>query len=213
MVGGLLLREGYPTTYQGYRLHTDYTNMLKVDMAFSDKKLPPYLQTVAVLRLLYAETPPDLHVALDGFYWFYSRGKYKSREEWDEAHKNEGKHRPAMDFVQDGSYILAGFSQTFGIELDKTPYMHWWKFCGLLEALPENTLFQRIIYWRKADTAKMSKDEREYVLKMRKIYGLKYDNPDKGKTIQQIEAELLAENERRFAEVKAATEAARQKGG
>lgn len=70
------------------------------------------------------------------------------------------------DIKQDASYIYASFQQAYGINLyEQQGKLHWLEFRALLNGLPSNTIFQRVIEIRtwnpeKGDSAEHIKDMR-----------------------------------------------------
>lgn len=60
----------------------------------------------------------------------------------------------ALDYVQDGDYIVAAFQQAYGIDLTSCEYMHWHRFNALIIGLPDETRLAKIMgyrTWRKSD--------------------------------------------------------------
>lgn len=57
-----------------------------------------------------------------------------------------------IDYVIDGSFIVASFQQAYGIDLTKVD-MHWHRFCALLDGLPDDTKMSKIIGYRGYDPA------------------------------------------------------------
>lgn len=54
----------------------------------------------------------------------------------------------AIDYMEDGEFIVASFQQAYGIDLTAGEYMHWHRFKALLEGLPDETKMAKIIGYR-----------------------------------------------------------------
>lgn len=178
----ILQFHGLPTEYKGYKLSTDFRNMINVEMLMHDTELKPYLRHMLMLQQLYSEVPSDIELAFDGLLWFYTRGDGGNN---DNGHSSR---KQSFDFDQDADYIYASFASAYNIRLDTIPYMHWWEFLSLFYGLPENTVIKRIMYYRTCDENKLSKHEKAHVLEMRKLFALK--NPD-NKAIQSMTIEEM----------------------
>ncbi|NLL92507.1 MAG: hypothetical protein GX222_08900 [Ruminococcaceae bacterium] len=199
----ILLLDGLPEEYEGIPISADFRNMIQVDLILNDPDINDIEKTIASLYQLYPEIPQDIPKAIKGLEWFYSRGKDLSTEEADLQNKNAPNQKKAFDFNQDANYIYAAFYATYNISLTTIDFLHWWEFMALFEGLPETTLIQRIIYWRTADVSKMDKQERSYVLKMRKQFELVEPNSKK-LTLEELNQQTKDRVARRFAEAEAA---------
>lgn len=62
---------------------------------------------------------------------------------------------PVMDFEQDADAIYASFMMDYGIDLLEIPFLHWRKFCVLLNGLSEKTPLRCRISLRQLDTKDM----------------------------------------------------------
>lgn len=80
--------------------------------------------------------------------------------------------RIVYDFEQDADYIYAAFMQAYGIDLTRTD-LHWWQFRALFASLPESCVISRIMGYRAADLKDMSKGQKKFYQRMKKVYALK----------------------------------------
>jgi len=196
----ILLLDGLPEDYEGIPISADFRNMIQVDLILHDPDTSDVEKTAAALYQLYPEIPPDIHKAVEGLVWFYTRGGAPS-EGKDKGTKKAP--RKAFDFEQDANLIYAAFYATYRISLTTVDFLHWWEFMALFEGLPETTLMQRVLYWRTADVAGLPKHEKKHVLKMRKIFALK--EPEKQPmTVEELTQQTKDRVARRFAEAQAA---------
>lgn len=98
-----------------------------------------------------------------------------------------GKGKRLYDFTYDEAHIYASFLQAYQIDLREAK-LHWWNFKALFCALPHDTVFGRMLHIRSVEISpKMSKDEKAYYKKLKKLYAL----PDKKSEREQREDEEL----------------------
>ena len=97
----------------------------------------------------------------------------------------EGKPKPrrnvrAYCFDQDASLIYAAFRTQYNMNLNKTlnDDLHWWEFKAMFDALSEDLLLSRVMYYRTVDLKGMGKNEKAFIKKMRSIYALKHADSD-----------------------------------
>ena len=115
-----------------------------------------------------------------------------------EPRQGSAKGGRAYDFSQDADALLASFLDAYGIDLS-TARLHWWSFRRLMLNLPPETPFMRRVYYRTADTKKMSREERKQVEKMRRQYALRRAaGPEQSP--EELEKALRDKVNRRFEE-------------
>ena len=70
--------------------------------------------------------------------------------------------------------IFAAFFSQYGINLNRTANkdLHWWEFMAMFDSLGEDLLISRVMYYRTADTEGMSKKQKAFIMRMRKLYSL-----------------------------------------
>lgn len=139
------------------------------------------------------DIPSPVEEAAQKMVEFYSHQDGKGGQS-----SNEKSQKRSYDFEQDADALLASFLDAYGLDLS-TARIHWWTFKRLLCNLPPETPFMRRLYYRTADTKKMSKSERKHVEKMRRLYALK--SPERaGKSAEELDQEFLEKTRRRYAE-------------
>lgn len=195
----ILLLDGLPEEYEGIPISADFRNMIQVDLILHDPAINETEKTIAALYQLYPDLPGDIHKAVEGLVWFYTRGDAVG----DGKDSNTKKAKKAFDFEQDANLIYAAFYATYGISLTTVDFLHWWEFMALLEGLPETTLLQRVIYWRTVDVNGLPKHEKKHVLKMRKTFALKGQEKP-ALDIEELNQQTKDRVARRFAEAEAA---------
>lgn len=140
----------------------------RVGVAIELEVCEPEPDATGLLMQFYRGSIPDpLEEATEQMIRFYAH------QDGEVEPKSERKqHRRTYDFAQDADAILASFLEAYGVDLS-TANLHWWTFKRLLCNLPPETPFMKRMYYRTVEVKKMSKSEREHVLKMRKLYALK----------------------------------------
>lgn len=196
----ILLLDGLPEEYEGIPISADFRNMIQVDLILHDPAINETEKTIAALYQLYPDLPGDIHKAVEGLVWFYTRSDAVGDGK-DSGTKKATKK--AFDFEQDANLIYAAFYATYGISLTTVDFLHWWEFMALLEGLPETTLLQRVIYWRTVDVNGLPKHEKKHVLKMRKTFALKGQEKP-ALDIEELNQQTKDRVARRFAEAEAA---------
>ena len=171
-----------------YPINTDF----RAGIEFEQAIVSGNADAARLLTLYYpAGIPADIDGAVGAMLWFYACGE-EPRHAGEDGRRPPQKANREYDFDQDADALYASFQATYGIDLT-TAGIHWWVFRSLMFGLPPGTPFMQRVYYRTADTAGMSKEQKRHVLEMRKRYEL--NRPYAG------EAVTLEERTRRFAEV------------
>lgn len=100
----------------------------------------------------------------------------------------KGKQR-LFDFEQDADAIFASFWQAYGIDLDaQKGKLHWFKFLALLQNLPEDTAFRKIIDIRARPlppATKYNVEERAQLMKAKRAVALKISEAERQEQMQE----------------------------
>lgn len=196
----ILLMDGLPETYEGIPLSADFRNMIQVDLILREQNTSEAEKIIAALSQLYPQIPSDMNKAIAGLQWFYARGATEAGGKEGTAKKPAKR---SFSFEQDANLIYAAFYATYGISLTTVEFLHWWEFMALFEGLPEDTLIRRVMYWRTAEPAELSKEERKHILKMRSLFPLE-DSTQKDMDITALNQQTKDRVARRFEEARKA---------
>lgn len=156
------LADGFPTAVVvggvEYEIDADFHTALDIMRAYEDPGLTWLDKQEITLALLYGDNiPPDFTEALDMAVFFLDCGEDRGGDPARET----GTGR-LYSFSYDARYIYSAIQMTHGIDLAAVDYMHWWRFCYLLQDLREDCYFQRMIYLRaRRAQGKLSKEEKE----------------------------------------------------
>lgn len=191
----VLTSKGLPEEIHGMPISPDFRNILNIHEIFLDETLQPSERFLAALLQLYPEIPDNAEQAFHDMLWFIRRGKEMPGSQNTEE---------VMNYNQDADLIYSSFMSAYGMRLSEVEYLHYWEFLALLEGLPEDTIFKKVVYWRTADLTKVSKEERAFISKMRRLYALKKQDylDEDTLSIEELQQRALDRANRRMAEVK-----------
>lgn len=148
-----------------YPINTDFRTSIKFEMLVQ-RETDEVKLLLEMLHLYYGELiPGNVPVAIEKALWFYAGGELKTKS-------SDSKKETLYSFEYDGDYIYSAFLEQYGIDLTCAK-LHWWKFRALFLSLSDKTKLSEIIGYRSVQiSGKMSKEEKEFYKKMKKIYAL-----------------------------------------
>ncbi len=135
-----------------FPIRTDFRDILELEHMLSCGETDALIR--CVLFFYRKIHPVDLEFAMDSMLDFYRCGQ-KPKPPIPGASKER-----AFAYEQDALLFYAAFLEQYGIDLYETSYLHWWKFRALTDGLSPETQLSRVMGYRTANTAKMSKDMR-----------------------------------------------------
>lgn len=156
------LSDGFPTalTVGGvdYEIDSDFHTALTIMEAFEDPSLTWLDKQEIAIDFLYGENqPPDRAEAFELARLFLDCGEERQTAEDDGPDLGR-----LYSFSHDGKFIYSAIRRSHGIDLDTVGYLHWWKFCYLLQDLSEDCYFQRMLSLRaRRALGKLTKEEKE----------------------------------------------------
>jgi len=150
---------------------------IQFELLMQDAELTDKERVGQALALYYPQVPPDVEAAMEGLLWFYSCGrstpKAKEPQKKTAARQKAKKTQKAYCFEQDADLIFSAFWECYGIDLNEVEGLHWWKFRALFAGLPSECEFCKVMGYRTADTAGLSKKQKQYYERMKKLHALK----------------------------------------
>lgn len=157
-----VLIDGYPISYKGYRVRTNYKIGILLSQAMSDETIEDDLRLFTGINLLFIDKPEDPLVALKGIQWFLSCGKSEMHEEKEEDN--------ITDIIVDYDYDQLDIAAAFKIHhIDLNDKLHYWEFCSLLPNLKDTTLSQKMQF-RSTDLSKLKGETKKYYSEMKNKY-------------------------------------------
>nr|DAU84136.1 MAG TPA: hypothetical protein [Caudoviricetes sp.] len=165
-----------------FRASITFETMLMENEGRSEEEI-----IIQALDLYYADQWKTLpyesgREAIEKMLWFYRCGRSEPKRQ-----KSRLK-APPYSYDYDAPYIYAAFLEQYGIDLQKVDFLHWWKFRAMFDALAENTRIMEVIKIRAIELdGKMSKEQKTYYRKMKKIYELpRKEKSEEQKALEEI---------------------------
>lgn len=138
---------------------TDFREVVKFIDILKSEELN--LEEKIVLTMQYfKQCPKDLSGALMS-YWDFVKMKNVFSEEAEEERKEEERVMKVLfSFESDYPYIYSAFLRDYNIDIQRIPYMHWWRFQMLFDGLDDNNEIKKRMMYRSIDPSKI-KDKTE----------------------------------------------------
>lgn len=157
-----------------YRINTGFRTSILFEMLIRDKKIPDRIKTGVMLRQYYPVIPPDEDEAIRKILWFFNCGREKKKQQdaRNKTAKDFRKDKALYSFGQDASLIYAAFLSEYGIDLQDTEELHWWKFSAMFDALPDDTKIRQVMRIRGMSTSGLPKKEIRRINELKKQYAL-----------------------------------------
>ena len=166
----------YPINYQA-------DTMIKISLLIEDNPSASTDEKIQAevafkqIELFYPSIPSNLPEAMERLIDFYSHVPTI------QATRKIGKleiQRRIFSFKYDASMIYSAFIQQYSI--DNIAELHWFTFKSLLEGLTDDCLFVKAMQFRTVKiTNDMSKSEKAYYRKMKRLYALPDNRPQEQK--------------------------------
>lgn len=158
-------------------IDTDYRHMIRFEAAMlraksdQDARLPIQIALGALFGPL-GQRPQDAEKAFDALLWFY-RGGGKAPS----GSAPPAPEQPlAYDYILDGPLIAAAFAAAYGLDLTSpATRIHWWRFRALLQGLPDECRFCRVVGWRTADLSGLKGQQLTFYRQMKQRFALPED--------------------------------------
>ena len=165
-----ILYEDLPTAVsvhgETYEVLTDFRDWIRFSDLVSDSQIDDSEKIGIMSEWYVCGCPGAAKDMIDGLIKFFSSDGEDSDQEDTEAGETDSpaeeakSMRQLYSYSEDAAYIICGFLECYGIDLLEIPYMHWWKFKALLNAMSEETEFKKRIQYRSIDASKI-KDSSE----------------------------------------------------
>ena len=142
-----------------WAIRTDFRDVLKVLLAFSDPDLEPHEKLFICLYDIYEDfeqmNPGDFEEAYKQAVWFIDCG--------DTAKKDDKPSHRLVDWEQDERILFPAINKVAGCETRSAPYIHWWTFMGYFMEIHEGIYSQVLsLRQKRSKGKKLEKWEREF---------------------------------------------------
>lgn len=199
-----------------YKINSDFRTSILFELLMQDYSIDDEDKIYTALGLYYPNIPHDLNKAIEKMLWFYSCGKEDSSNNevkicdsskqddrfdsntYSHEYEKQSQSNKIYCFDFDSEYIYAAFLDQYNIDLQDINYMHWWKFKALFKSLKEDNEIVKIMGYRSIKiNDNMSKEEKEYYKKMKKLHEIPLSKEEQefinqeNKKINDLENALL----------------------
>lgn len=160
---------------RSYFINADFRAGIKFEQILTDGRKSNKEKVLEWLSLYFIdEVPQDIESATKAVIEFYNCGKISNKTQPKKMNgKVELKPRMIYSYEHDAPYIFGAFYSQYGIDLNDTEFLHWWKFQALFKNLRSDNKIVEIMGYRAADLSQISsKKERERIAKLKAVYAL-----------------------------------------
>lgn len=171
-----VLIDRFPKEYEGYLIRWQFYNGILISDILAQTKgiaSTEYGQIeklYSAFEIFYGQGIPPFETALAGLKWFFACGEeYKEKENEEESKKPQ-----LFSFESDKNRLYSAFLVKYGIDLNVSDDLHWFKFIALLNDLSD-TAFRNVVDIRaKTDKEikKYSKDVQAEIRKQKRIFAI-----------------------------------------
>lgn len=160
-----------------YGILTDFREWLRFGDLLADTEIDG--STKVLLMTEWLEEPPELvteNLIRELLAFFRADALSSARSEED---GEEPSHPPWFDVKTDARWIAGDFLRYYGIDLLGTEYLHWWKFCALLTALPDDSMTMKRVAYRGTNLSDIKNaDERRRIARIQRQIAIPFRMDD-----------------------------------
>lgn len=173
-----ILIDKFPETVRidrkDYRIETDFREWIRFTQLIDDDEVPWQIKVRLLLRWYTDKIPDNIEKAI------YALGDFltMSIDNVEDIEKNvRNEPKQLYSYAQDAECIYSAFRETYAINLQTIPYMHWWEFQTLFAGLPESTEIKQRMMYRNIDLREIKdKNERKRIQKIQRAIAIKQKN-------------------------------------
>jgi len=179
-----------------YEINFDFRTSILFEMMIQDDELSDEEKILKTLELYYPVIPKNIdrntNEAIDKALWFYRGGRDIKNQS---SQTGGGKSEKIYSFEYDDEYIYSAFLDQYKVDLQDVEDLHWWKFKAMFKALKEDNEIVKIMGYRAMTIDnKMSKEQKEYYRKMKKVYEIPKSKNEKEK-VNALEEALMGDGD------------------
>lgn len=145
---------------QSFEVVTDFRAWLKLIDLSSSQELTEDDKAYLYKEWYISDYPQNMDDLLIGLARFLTMEDARDKPQAN----NKGapkKQKQTLSYSLDAPFIVSAFLEVYGIDLlDSQTEMHWWRFCMLLDGLPDTTELQKRRAYRAIDISEI-KDRKE----------------------------------------------------
>lgn len=180
-----ILIDKLPTELDGLKINADFRTCILFELLMNDNQISNENKILQAINLFYGKQDLSKYNAkdiLNNIMYIYTGKVIEEKNKEKFSTEEPVNKKNIYNFEQDAEYIYSAFMQEYNIDLNKIEYMHWWKFKALFNSLSDKTLFSKIIGYRSINISEIQdKAQKNYYLRMKKIYALKDNRTEEEK--------------------------------
>lgn len=142
-----------------YRIITDFREYIKLLELLRDEQIETSDKYYLIMQWFLDIPKASFKKCLDALANFMTMESEQEESTEDNEGKAESK-KQVLSYTQDAPFILSGFLECYGIDLQQVDYMHWWKFQILIEGMNEDCELKKRMSYRSIDVSQI-KDKAE----------------------------------------------------
>jgi len=157
-----------------FEINTDFRICILMEECIEDDELsdPEKMMNILIMflgeRIQDLKGADDMKEAFEQIMHFYRSAATDTQDNQD----NDQVEEKVYSNSYDAEYIFSAFLQAYHIDLTETS-LHWWKYKALLQSLPEETMFAKIVGYRSVKDMKgMSKEMKQHYERMKRLFAL-----------------------------------------
>lgn len=185
-----IIRNGYPTDYEGYLINPSFINALDIIDCLNDEQFTEQERQAQALYMLYGKGyPDDLELASNGLSWFLNCGEKVKTSQQETQEKS-------YDFKVDGGRIRSAILRFYNVDISKVE-LHWFEFCDMLSDLGECGFTNIIdIRTKNLNEKGLSQEVKNLYIKLKERYAIHDENEE-----EQSYSDEESENIKAFLEL------------
>lgn len=173
-----------------YEINSDFRTSMLFELLTQDSSIRDNDKIRMALELYYPNIPKNVNEAIEKIIWFYRCGKDVVSSKGTGTGKGKGATQ-IYSFEHDDDYIYSAFLDQYGVDLQDTEYLHWWKFKAMFKSLKGDNEIVKIMGYRSMDLSKIKdKEQKAYYKKMKDLYKIPISRDEQEK-LDEIEKALL----------------------
>ena len=173
-----------------YEINSDFRTSMLFELLTQDSSIRDNDKIRMALELYYPNIPKNVNEAIEKIIWFYRCGKDVVSSKGTGTGKGKGATQ-IYSFEHDDDYIYGAFLDQYGVDLQDTEYLHWWKFKAMFKSLKGDNEIVKIMGYRSMDLSKIKdKEQKAYYKKMKDLYKIPISRDEQEK-LDEIEKALL----------------------
>lgn len=152
-----------------YPVVTDFRDWIAFFDMMADDSYNSKDKLIASMQWFTKEVPENPLYAWEALLQFAACEDFPGNSSEDMDISQEESSKACFSWIYDSAYILGAYRQCYGIDLRSMPFLHWYEFMALFEALPEDVPLKKRIGYRIINLSQIKdKERRRQIEKIRR---------------------------------------------